>query len=150
MDCHGCSIVDVCKIADSVRAASIHAEVKITNCKIKAAIGGQSVVGTPLMDIPQQAPAMPPIKQYRDFRAESSAADQHNKDHDQAVAKVRILSEQDAKLPSENVHCVNCQGLTFPEDIGVCENKDCNNKICSGCSVHHEGKRLCDPCWTNA
>lgn len=146
MDCHGCSINDVCKIADAVKAASVHATVTVTDCRIKASLGGITLPETP----PVVVPPIKPVKKYRDFRQESSAAEKPVKDHEQAVAKVKIIPEAEQPVKPDLVNCPSCEGRTFKEDIGVCESEDCNNTVCSGCSTYNNGKRLCDECWKRA
>lgn len=149
MDCETCTIVDVCKIAESVREASIHATLTVTNCKIKRRLGEEGAPVAVQEQIVPQAPApalVPGIRQYRDFSAESKAADDLMKGLEQNVSKVVITEDNEAPISDVEMNCPSCQATTMESDVTVCE-KCGKNMICSNCATETGGKRICDPCW---
>lgn len=168
MDCVTCTITDVCKIADSVKAAGLYATLTVTNCSIKARLGDVSLKA-PLAPV-YEAPASiltdplptiaPGFKQYRDFSKESKQLEEQTKALVDNVSKVTIVSDvQDIEdiqkefmdelaqdeLPVEMKTCPTCDSQTSVADASKCSK--CQKEVCFNCKTETSRGELCDACW---
>ena len=133
MLCRKCNLKYICKTYDFLINAK-HEDINIDSCDIFQN-KKESQKNWPENNLQNQKKnAIEEIQEIRNSRK--------NKIFNQLDSSI---DKSDKLKKSKIIKCPTCNATTTEDDIYLCEK--CSKRVCSCCSVEHNGTHICDDCW---